>query len=65
MCGYIDHFTKVTVVFGGLKCWIFEKGLRLDSAFQDKLSHNEDHNIKDLLSKAQSQINYEEKPLVD
>lgn len=60
---------KVAVTVGGLdeslKCWIFEKGLRLDCTFKEKLGCKEAHNPKDLLSRTQPYINYEENLLAD
>lgn len=52
---YIECFTNLS-----LKCWIFEKCLRLDCAFWEKIGRKEAHNLKDLLSKVRSCINYEE-----
>ncbi|MCI13136.1 hypothetical protein A2U01_0034251, partial [Trifolium medium] len=44
-----------------LKCNIFEKGLRSDTKFKEKLGLKEPRDIQDLLSRAQNYINYEEK----
>jgi hypothetical protein len=48
-----------------LKCHIFEKGLRSDTKFKEKLGIKEPRNMHDLLSCAQSYIKYEEKMLGD
>lgn len=68
LCEYIDRFTKVDVALGGgsdesLKCWLFERCLRLDCALWKKLRGKEACNLKDLLSIVQPYINYKEKPL--
>lgn len=66
---YINRFTKVGVIFGGstesLKCWIFEKCLRSDCKFWEKLGLKEARNLKDLVSREQPYINYEEKFVVE
>lgn len=50
MHGYIDRFTKVVLAIDGsyesLKCWIFERGLRLDCVFREKLGREEIHNLE-------------------
>jgi hypothetical protein len=48
-----------------LKCHIFEKGLRSDTKFKEKLGIKEPRNMHDMLSCAQSYIKYEEKMLGD
>lgn len=40
------------------KYWIFEKGLRQDCMFEEKLEHKETHNLENLLSKEKTYINY-------
>lgn len=66
---YFDWFTKVVVAIEGtnesLQCLIFEKGLWPDNTFWEKLGHKEAYNLKDLLSRAQSYIDYEDKLLTD
>lgn len=51
---YIGHFTQVVVeVEGteeGLKCGIFESGLRKDSSFRVKLGHKEARSMKEMLN---------------
>lgn len=63
MCVYIDRFTNVAVVVRGLnkslKYLIFEKGLRPDCSFREKLGCKKAYNLKDLPIKAQPYINYE------
>lgn len=59
--GYIGLFAKMAVVVGGtkgeLKCWIFEKGLRLDNMFRENLGLKEACSLKYLLSMTQPYIN--------
>lgn len=62
---YIDCFTQLVVELDGgeegLKCWIFENVPLLDSSFIQKLGHREDGIVKEILNKAQTFINFEEK----
>lgn len=62
VCGCNDRFTKVAVFAGGsdkiFKSWIFERSLRKDCMFGEKLEHKEIHNLKNLLSKEKTYINY-------
>lgn len=64
LCAYIDRFTKVAVVVGGmneiLKCWIMEKRLRLDNSLWESPGLKQAHKRKDLLNKAHPYISYEE-----
>lgn len=66
---YIDQFTKLAVAVGrtdkSLKCWIFERGLRPDIIFQEKLCRKDAHILKELLSWAQPYMKYKEKLLAD
>jgi hypothetical protein len=61
---YIERFTRETIEVKGtndkLKCYIFEKGLRSDIKFKEKLHIKEQQDMHDLLSHAQNYINYEE-----
>ncbi|MCH80822.1 hypothetical protein A2U01_0001596 [Trifolium medium] len=64
---YIERFTKEAIEVKGahdtLKCYIFEKGLRSDTKFKEKLGLKELKDMQDILSRAQNYINYEEKML--
>lgn len=64
LCAYIDRFTKVAVVVGGmneiLKCWIMEKRLRVNNSLWESPGLKQAHKRKDLLSKAHPYISYEE-----
>ncbi|MCI46070.1 hypothetical protein A2U01_0067310, partial [Trifolium medium] len=59
---YIERFTREAIEIKGahdkLKCYIFEKGLRNDTKFKEKLSLKEPRDMQDLLSRAQNYINY-------
>lgn len=65
MC--IDRFTNVEVAVGGsdesLNLWIFKKEIRLNYTFWQRLGCKEAYNLKNLLSRVQPYINYEEKLL--
>ncbi|MCH81529.1 hypothetical protein A2U01_0002318 [Trifolium medium] len=66
---YIERFTREAIEVKGtndkLKCYILEKGLKSNTKFKEKLGLKEPQNMHDLLSRAQSYINYKEKMLRD
>lgn len=51
---FTDRFTKIVVEVGGsnnsLRCWIFEKGLRLNCMFWEKLVMKGVGSMSDLLT---------------
>lgn len=58
---FIDSFTKVAIALGtndGLKHWMFKKGLRWDSMFQEKLGLEEACNFSDLSNMAKPYIHF-------
>jgi hypothetical protein len=63
----IERFTRedieVKVTNDKLKCYIFEKGLRSDTKFKEKLGHKEPRDMQDMLSRAQNYTNHEENML--